>query len=132
MALKAQADAIKAVREVRRTVSNVETVEGNPLSGVEFVHDPYLDQLNTHAKAAGTWFVLPKPGSARPAAWAAKLRGHESPDLRVKANQGTNTSGGAIAVDEGSFEVDTIEWRTRHVLGAQTGAPEFTYCSLGS
>ena len=132
MALKAQADAIKAVREVRRTDGDVETVEGNPLAGVEFVHDPYLDQLNTHAKAATTWFVLPKPGSARPAAWAAKLRGHESPDLRVKANQGTNTSGGAIAFDEGSFEVDTIEWRTRHVLGAQTGAPEFTYCSLGS
>ena len=38
----------------------------------------------------------------------------------------------AAIVDEGSFEVDTIEWRTRHVLGAQTGAAEFTYCSLGS
>ena len=132
VALKAQAEAIKAVREVRRTTGGVETVEGNPVSSVEFVHDPMLDQLNTHAKAAGTWFVLPKPGSVQPAVWAAKLRGHEAPDLRVKADQGTRVGGGAVSVDEGSFEMDTIEYRVRHVLGAQTGQPLFTYCSLGS
>ena len=132
MALKAQADAIKAIREVRRTVGATETIEGNPLAGVEFVHDPYLDQLNTHAKAAGTWFVLPKPGSVRPAVWAAKLRGHEVPDLRVKADQGNRVGGGAISYTEGSFEVDTLEWRTRHVLGAQAADPAFTYVSLGS
>ena len=132
MALKAQADAIKAIREVRRTVGTTETIEGNPLAGVEFVHDPYLDQLNTHAKAAGTWFVLPKPGSVRPAVWAAKLRGHELPDLRVKADQGNRVGGGAISYTEGSFEVDTLDWRTRHVLGAQAADPAFTYVSLGS
>ena len=132
VALQAQAEAIKAVREVRRTASGVTTIEGNPLAGVEFVHDPKLDELNTHAKASGTWFVLPKPGSARPAVWAAKLRGHEAPDLRVKADQGTRAGGGAVSFDEGSFEVDTLEWRVRHVLGAQVGDPTFTYCSLGS
>ena len=102
------------------------------LAGVEFAVDPYLDQLNTHAKAAGTWFVLPKPGSVRPAVWAAKLRGHEVPDLRVGADQGNLVGGGAISYTEGSFEVDTLEWRTRHVLGAQTADPAFTYVSLGS
>ena len=131
-ALKAQADAIKAVREVRRTTGGVETVEGNPLVGVEFVVDPFLDQINRHAKAATTWFVVPKPGSIRPALWAAKLRGHEAPDLRVKADQGNRVGGGAISYTEGSFEIDTIEWRTRHVLGAQTGDATFTYVSLGS
>lgn len=117
---------------MRRTNGATETVEGNPLAGVEFVVDPFLDQLNTHAKAATTWFVVPKPGSARPALWAAKLRGHEQPDLRVKADQGNQVGGGAIAFDEGSFELDTIEWRARHVLGAQVGDPMFTYVSLGS
>ena len=38
----------------------------------------------------------------------------------------------AIAYDEGSFEIDTIEWRVRHVFGAQNGDPTFTYVSLGS
>lgn len=133
MALKAQCDAIKAVREVRKTDSNGTTTIGvNPLADVEFVHDPTIDQLLTHAKAAGTWFVLPKPGSARPAVWAARLRGHEEPDLRVKADQGTSPAGGPISYDEGSFEVDTIDYRVRHVLGSQVGDPLFTYCSYGS
>lgn len=133
MALKAQCDAIKAVREVRKTDAGGTTTIGvNPLANVEFVNDPTIDQLLTHAKAAGTWFVLPKPGSARPAAWAARLRGHEEPDLRVKADQGTNPAGGPISYDEGSFEVDTIDYRVRHVLGSQVGDPTFTYCSYGS
>ena len=130
--LQSQLEAILRVTEVRRTVDGVTTIESNPLAGTSYAVEPMLDQLLTHAKAAGTWFVVPKPGSIRPAMWAAKLRGHEQPDLRVKINQGSAIGGSAISFEEGSFEIDTLEWRARHVLGAQTGDPLFTYCSYGS
>ena len=131
-ALEAQMLSILAIREIKRTASNVETTEVSALANVSYVVEPMLDVLNTHAKAATTWFVLPKPGGPKPALWTAKLRGHEQPDLRVKADQGNRVGGGAIAYDEGSFEIDTIEWRARHVFGAQNGDPQFTYVSLGS
>ena len=130
--LESQMLGILAVREVRRTESGVTTIETNPVAGVSYVVEPMLDQLNTHAKAATTWFVVPKPGSPRPALWVAGLRGHEAPDLRVKADQGQRVGGGPISFDAGSFEIDTIEWRVRHVKGSQTGDHLFTYCSLGS
>lgn len=132
---KALEQAMKAIVrpfEVRRVVGAVTTIETNPLAATEFAVEPMLDMLNKHAKAAGTWFVVPKPGSARPALWTAKLRGHEQPDLRVKADQGNAVGGGALSFDAGSFELDTIEWRTRHVLGAQQADPLFTYVSYGS
>ena len=130
--LQSQLEAILRVTEVRRTVDGVTTIESNPLAGTAYAVEPMLDQLLTHAKAAGTWFVVPKPGSIRPAMWAAKLRGHEQPDLRVKINQGSAIGGSAISFEGGSFEIDTLEWRARHVLGAQTGDSLFTYCSYGS
>jgi len=135
-ALEQTAISIVAPRFVRTEVVNGGTTTvtemNNPLAGLTYVVEPMLDALNTHAKAAGTWFVVPKPGGPRPALWTAKLRGHEQPDLRVKADQGNAIGGGPISFDEGSFEVDTIEWRARHVFGAQQGDPLFAYASYGS
>lgn len=117
---------------VRTTIDGVEVEEVNEFGSLSYVVEPMLDYLNTHAKAATTWFVVPKPGSTRPALWTAKLRGHEAPDLRVKADQGSTIGGGAISYTGGSFEIDDIQWRVRHVVGRQTGSPLFTYASYGS
>lgn len=117
---------------VRTTVNGVEVEEVNEFGSLSYVVEPMLDYLNTHAKAATTWFVVPKPGSNRPALWTAKLRGHEAPDLRVKADQGATIGGGAISYTGGSFEIDDIQWRVRHVVGRQTADPLFTYASYGS
>ena len=76
--------------------------------------------------------MLPKPTSRRPATFAAFLRGHETPDLRYKADQGQRIGGGNISPLEGSFDIDDIQTRVRHVLGHQTGDPTFTYASYGS
>ena len=76
--------------------------------------------------------AVPKPGSSRPALWVAKLAGHEQPDLRVKADTGQRVGGGQISALEGSFEIDDIQYRGRHIVGHQTGDPTFTYVSNGS
>lgn len=131
-ALESTMQGIVRPIEVRREDGSVTTVESNEFGNLDFVVEPMLDSVNTHAKAATTWFVVPKPGSRRPALWAAKLKGHESPDLRVKADAGRTVSGGDISPLEGSFEIDDIQYRGRHIVGNQTGDSLFTYCSLGS
>lgn len=131
-ALKAQMQKILNLREIRQTSGGTESVYDNYLKTVDYVVEPMLDAINGHANAATTWFVLPKPGSARPASFAAFLRGHETPDMRYKASAGQRFGGGDISPLEGSFEVDDIQTRVRHVLGHQVGDPTFTYVSRGA
>lgn len=118
------------------TIPNPEGGAGmipNPLAGkFEVVVEDYLTIINTSNKADGTWYILPAPSSARPALVVAKMRGEENPDLRVKADQGNRIGGGSIPFEEGSFGDDTITYRGRHIVGAGTIDPLFTYASLGS
>ena len=131
-ALEPVVEGIIAVNQVEITDGTTKTTEDNQLKNIDYVVDPMLDYLNGHAKAATTWFVLPKPGSPRPATWVARLRGHEAPDLRVKADAGQRIGGGSISPLEGSFEIDDIQYRGRHIVGNQTADPLFTYVSYGS
>lgn len=135
-ALESTMQGIVRPIEVRReeTVGGgtVTTLESNEFGNLDYVVEPMLDSLNTHAKAATTWFVTPKPGSRRPALWSAKLKGHETPDLRVKADAGRTLTGGEISPLEGSFEIDDIQCRGRHIVGNQTADALFTYCSRGA
>lgn len=131
-ALETTITRIRSLREIRRTVGDTEEVYDNYLATTDFVVEPMLDSILTHAKAATTWFVMPRPNQIRPASFAAFLRGHETPDLRVKVDAGARVGGGAISPMEGSFEIDDIQHRCRHIIGRQTGDPTFTYCSYGS
>ena len=131
-ALEATMIAIVTTVQIKITEGDTEFTQNNPLSGVSYVVEPLLDFVNTHAKAATTWFVVPKPKSSRPALWVAKLAGHEQPDLRVKADTGQRVGGGQISALEGSFEIDDIQYRGRHIVGNQQGDALFTYCSRGA
>jgi len=130
-ALERTIQRILAIRTIRRT-SGSDEYEFDNFVNVDYVVEPMLDYYNTGSKALTTWFVLPKPNSGRPAVWAAFLRGHETPDLRVKVSGGNRIGGGEVSPLEGSFEADDIQYRGRHVLGHQTGDPTFTYVSNGS
>lgn len=117
---------------VRTTVGGVEVEETNEFSSLSYVVEPMLDFVNQNANAATTWFLVPKPRSTRPALWVAKLAGHEQPDLRVRADTGQRVGGGDISALEGSFEIDDIQYRGRHIVGNQQGDPLFTYVSRGA
>ena len=130
-ALERTIQRILAIRTIRRT-SGSDEYEYDNFVNVDYVVEPMLDYWNTGNKAATTWFVVPKPASVQPALWAAFLRGHETPDLRVKASGSTRVGGGEVSPLEGSFEMDDIQYRGRHVLGHQNGDPTFTYASNGS
>lgn len=132
-ALKTTADRILAAKEIRTTVGSTEIISDNYLAGsVQPVVEPWLEVVNQSAKAATTWYLLPDPATARKSLWLARLRGHETPDIRYKSDQGNRVGGGAIAFEDGSFECDDLQVRVRHIVGGATGDPLPTYVSEGS
>lgn len=99
---------------------------------VTLVVNPWLTVIATDGKASGRWFLLPDPNGPRPAVAQGFLRGHETPDLRVKADTGNAVGGGPVSPEEGSFDDDSIAYRVRHVVGSTTVDPLATYVSDGS
>lgn len=117
-ALETTARKILDATEIRITSGSNTTILNNWLANrVQLVVDPWLQVLDKGANAATTWYLLPAPTASRPALFLAKLRGHETPDLRVKADAGNRIGGGPVAPEEGSFDADDISYRVRHVVG---------------
>lgn len=108
-------------QELRTTNGNVTAVEANPYSGITLT---VLDNLPGNA-----WFILPMTSAPRPAFYTAFLVGYETPDVRVKNDQGKSTGGGDLGIDSGSFDDDTCYWRVRHIVGSAPGDPKFAYAS---
>lgn len=133
--LETQARKILNATELRFTDSTtgVTTITENYMRGrVTLVVNPWLPIIATDGKTGGRWFVLPAPTSSRPALTVGFLRGHETPDLRVKSSTGSRVGGGLIDPREGDFDDDTIQYRVRHVLGSAHIDPIATYVSNGS
>lgn len=132
--LQTTADRIVGSTEIRETVGSTLVVRTNPLAGrVRVVVNPWLTVIDVSGNAATTWYLLPEPANnGRPAVALGFLAGHETPDLRVKNDQGTRVGGGSITPEEGSFEFDTIDYRVRHVLGGGPVDANATAVSNGS
>lgn len=132
-ALQTTADRIVGATEVREDINGQTIVRSNPLAGrVRVVVDPWLTSLDGTANAATTWYLLPAPNAGRPALLVAFLRGYETPDLRVKADGGQRVGGGDVPATEGSFDIDDIQYRVRHVVGGSGMDPKATRVSNGS
>lgn len=109
------------------------TVSGNGLSATpKIVVNDWLTRIDETANKASTWYLMPAPTSIRPAVYLSFLQGHETPDLRVKADAGMRLGGGAVDPSEGSFERDAVEYRIRHVVKGNQGFSDAVYVSTGS
>lgn len=81
------------------------------LGNVTLVETEYVTGTN--------WYLAPKPGSTRrPVLEFLKLRGYETPELRVQNLSGSYVGGGAVSPFEGSFETDSLAYRLRNIDGA--------------
>lgn len=82
---------------------------------------------------ADEWYILPKPGTLRrPVLELARLRGYETPELRVENAAGNYLGGGAVSPFEGNFTNDTIDYRLRYVAGGLLWDPTFILYSDGT
>lgn len=122
--------------EIKRTSADGKTVttEENYLRGsVRLVVSSWMPVVASgFANVNTAWFVLPDPGVGRPALVNGFLRGHETPSLRAKADQGTSIGGGSLSAEDGSFDDDTVQYRVRHVNGAAALVNASVYASTGT
>ncbi|MEN0072359.1 MAG: hypothetical protein AAGC63_15380 [Propionicimonas sp.] len=130
--LDATADAILAVSEYEETVGQKKFRRTSTLGNVTKVTDPALLRINKGANAAKTWFLVPKPNTGRPGLYLALLEGETVPELRVKTDGGQYVGGGAVAPEQGSFMIDDIQWRARHIVGSGSGNKLALFASDGS
>ena len=105
----------------------------NPISDIGLVVNPWLPVIDKGPNVNKTWYLMPA-GSAgvRPAVVFSKIRGRETPQLRIAAATGNYLGGGEVPGREGSFLNDDIEFRVRHYVGAAGIAFETAVVSNGS
>ena len=79
-----------------------------------------LDSVGSFATPGATdkyWFLVPQ-GTARPAFLEVFLNGERTPLITTKDSGHFYLGGGSVPVREGSFDVDDVETRGRHVVEA--------------
>lgn len=79
------------------------------------------------------WYVLPSKGAyRRPTLELLRLRGYETPEIRVSNLQGNLLGGGGIGPLEGSFDADQVDMRLRYVCGGALWSADSIVYSDGS
>lgn len=132
-ALERTARRVTSISEFLITDTNGTYNIANPVSGVQVIVNPWLTLIDKSASANTTWYLVPV-GSAgiRPAIVFSKIRGRETPELRIESATGDYLGGGAVPGREGSFNNDDIAFRVRHLIGAAGISPEVVAVSKGT
>lgn len=95
------------------------------LNNVSIVETSFLTGTN--------WIVLPKKGAIRrPVLELARLRGYESPELRVHGDTGQYVGGSAVSPFEGNFDNDTVDFRIRYAIGGILWSDDYSVKSDGT
>lgn len=76
----------------------------------------YIPVVASSSNGSTSWFLFANPNEGRPAGELGFLRGHETPEVFIKAPNAARVGGGEDAF-AGDFETDSIEYKVRHVLG---------------
>lgn len=93
--------------------------------------DPYIPIVAKTANGNTSWGLFANPTTGRPIAEMAFLRGHEEPEVFMKAPNAQRVGGGQDAMN-GDFDTDSIEYKVRHVLGGTVMDPKAGVASNGS
>jgi hypothetical protein len=93
--------------------------------------DPYIPVVASSANGDTSWFLHASPSVGRPALEVGFLRGHESPEIFVKAPN-TQSAGASTDPLNGDFDTDSIMYKVRHVFGGTRLDPKATVASNGS
>ncbi|MCK5018852.1 MAG: hypothetical protein KAS32_17450 [Candidatus Peribacteraceae bacterium] len=91
--------------------------------GLELVIDPYITIIDAAGarplSSVGSWYLFSDPSDIA-ALEVAHLRGHERPEICMKASDKVTVGGGAIGPMSGDFATDNIFYRVRLCFGGLT------------
>jgi len=102
-----------------------------PQLGIKLHVDPYLEIVDQTGTADTTWYVFADYNQGV-AAGMDFLRGHETPQVCIKANNKVVLSGGAAGTLDGDFEHDENAYRVRSCHGGWQGDPRYCYAQVGT
>jgi len=94
--------------------------------GMKLHVDPYIPIIDVSGNQATTWYVFAEPSEGA-AMEFGYLRGHESPEICMKASDKVTTGGAPISPMDGDFVSDNIFYRVRLVKGTCQLDPRFAY-----
>ena len=126
-----EAEDILATKEFRRvdgTDVYIQSGNGIPMS-ITAIRNPYISKIASVANGDTSWFLFNDPNQGRPALGVAGLRGHEAPDLFMKAPDRIRVSGSGL---DGDFATGAQKYGVLYVVGAARMEPRATVASNGS
>lgn len=92
--------------------------------------DYYIPIVASAANGKTSWFMFANPQNGRPALELGRLRGHEEPEIFMKAPNAIRAGGGGS--EDFDFDTDSNETKVRHVFGGTRMDPKMTVGSNGS
>ncbi len=99
--------------------------------GLQLVINPWIPVLVTAGTVAQTMWMLFSDPADIAAAEFGLLRGHESPELFMKASDQARVGGGMASPMDGDFATDNIFYKVRHVFGGVTLSGRAGFASDG-
>ena len=127
--LLARSILTSAVVQQTGSATPVPTVNVIAQMGIQLHVDPYLPIVDASANHDGTWYLFADPSQGK-AMQMDFLRGHEQPEVCMKASNKVSTSGAAISAFDGDFESDNTQYRVRVVHGGVALDPRYAYAQV--
>lgn len=123
------------------SITSVERTEGSDtfttttglgnVNAVSFAALSSVGNYTTPGTVDDNWFLVGR-GGARPAFAEVFLEGYRAPLISIKDSGHFTLGGGAVPARDGNLEIDDVETRGRHIVGAATIAPEIVLASAGA
>jgi len=102
-----------------------------PQVGLKLHVDPLLPVIDASGNVNTTWYVFAEP-SQLAAMEFDRLRGHETPEICMKASDKVSTTGAPMSPFSGDFATDNTFYRVRIVCGSAQLDPRAAYSQNGT
>lgn len=125
---------VLSITQVERTAGADTFTLAPNTGGVSLTEFWALQSVGNYTTAGtmdGSYFLVPK-GTARPAFVEVFLQGYRQPAIHIKDTGAFALGGGVVPTRDGSFELDDVEVKGRHVVGASVIEPTGIVFSDGS
>ena len=135
-ALRTEVNRVLLAAEIELQVTDgnkvTKTRQTNPFRNVVTPLESRTIGQRLGASQATAWALVQGKTSDLPSIIRTLLSGEENVDIRVKTDQGQRVAGGAVSVEDGSFNDDTIWFRGRDVYGIDPGFTPGVWASNGA
>ena len=102
-----------------------------PQMGLQLHVDPWLPIVDATGNDNGTWYVFADTSQGYAIEWA-RLRGHETPEICMKASDKAAPGGALLSPFSGDFATDNVFYRVRIVGAGVQLDPRLTYAQVST